>query len=115
VLGNLMSRNATASLGRFLWTASIIALFTFLIVMVLSVTGIITGTTWLWLSAVMGVLSVLYLLHSFAVIKHSKEWIGGLDTHAQNNYIIFFGYMLLIDLMQLLFYVLRIASIFLKR
>jgi FtsH-binding integral membrane protein len=58
--------------------------------------------------AVWGFLIILYIMYDFSVIKKSQQYIQMTDESTQKKYVFMFGFMLFINLIQLLWLLLRL-------
>jgi FtsH-binding integral membrane protein len=62
----------------------------------------------LWIYGIWGALMILYILYDFSVIKKSQPFMEMLDSQTQTKFVFMFGFMLLVNLIQLFWVVIRI-------
>ncbi|GMO14382.1 MAG: hypothetical protein Ta2E_04670 [Mycoplasmoidaceae bacterium] len=108
-LGTLLSVKFTMTLGKFLMYATLAFLVAFLVLSILSfTTPLITNKISLLIWAVWGVLIIGYIMYDFSIIKKSQSFVEMLDQQSQTKYVWLFGFMLFMNLIQLLWLVLRV-------
>jgi hypothetical protein len=100
-------------LNKFCWIATIISLVILLPICIMTFSGLIGDTIWLIMSVVMCILAVLTMLSTFHTIRKSSVYLEMLDdAKVKRNYTMIFGFMLLSQIMMLLWYLIRILIIF---
>jgi FtsH-binding integral membrane protein len=84
-----------------------------LILFVLYMFGVgISNSTGMLINFIWGFLLILYILYDFSVIKKSDTYLSTTEENIRNNYVLMFGFKLLIDLVGLLWHVVRMFYIF---
>jgi FtsH-binding integral membrane protein len=66
------------------------------------------GRTNILIWGIWGFLIILYIMYDFSVIKKSQPFMEMLDAKTQTKYVYLFGFMLFMNLIQLLWVLIRI-------
>lgn len=111
-IAKIMSFKAAMSLTRILMIAMVIYMIATLTFMFLSLFGVLTSTTfeyiYLVVVAVSGLLSVLYMVYELWVIQNLDKF--NMDEQLTKRLSIFMGFQVLINLINLLWMILRIFA-----
>jgi len=111
-IGTLLSVRFTLSLGKFLMIATLIYFVAFLVIVILSICGVVvTDKVFLAIYGIWGFLMCLYVMLDFSMIKKSQPFISMQEDSIQTKFVWMFGFMLLVDLIQLVWVAIRIYLI----
>jgi FtsH-binding integral membrane protein len=109
VIGSFLSHKATITLSKFLLYISMSVLVLFVVLMFLAIFGVFASERfYLILYFLMGVIYILYIMWDFSVIRKSEQFMQMADDKVKLNFVLMFGYKLLVDFIGLIWTLIRL-------
>jgi len=109
LIGTFLSMKFTLTLGKFLMIATLVfmAIYLVIVLYILFSGNNFDTKTYLIVSGVWGLLLIGYIMYDFSIIKKSEAFMELLDSKTQTKFVFMFGFMLLVNLIAILWLIIR--------